>query len=78
MKRLNKRERGNIMSSTIFVIIFAILGVIIQLLLVRWVVQDAEKRGLNQILWGLIVFCTSFIGLCIYVWCKPKFPVKQS
>ena len=66
------------MDSMIVIVVFAILGVIIQLLLVRWVVQDAEKRGLNQILWGLIVFCTSFIGLCIYVWCKPKFPVKQS
>jgi len=32
-----------------------------------WVFRDAEKRKMNGLLWGLLVFIGSFIGLLIYL-----------
>ena len=32
-----------------------------------WVVMDAEKHGMNGLLWGLLVFVGSFVGLIVYL-----------
>jgi len=60
--------------------LFAGLGVmcwliwfIIAILIMIWVYKDAESRGMSGVLWLIIVFFTSWIGLIIYlVVRKPK------
>gem|GEM_PF-1695345 len=49
-----------------------ILGVtgfagMISLLLAIWVGFDASKRGYSGLLWGLLVFFTSIVGLVVYL-----------
>ncbi len=42
-----------------------------------WVYRDAEERGMNGILWVLVVFFLSIIGLIIYIVVredKPAYP----
>lgn len=40
---------------------------LLQLILAVWVGVDAQKRGSNGYLWGLLVFFTSIIGLLVYL-----------
>lgn len=42
------------------------IGAIIPLLIAIWVGQDAKKRGMNPIGWGLFVFLILIIGLPAY------------
>ena len=42
------------------------IGGIIGLALAFWTYQDANKRGANGIVWGLVVFFLGLIGLLIY------------
>ncbi len=44
---------------------FALL--IIWLCVIVWVYRDSERRGMNGILWGLLVFIGNIIGLLIYL-----------
>jgi hypothetical protein len=39
----------------------------IWLAVVIWVYRDAEKRGMNGLLWALLVFIGSIVGLIIYL-----------
>ncbi|MBN2357323.1 zinc ribbon domain-containing protein [candidate division KSB1 bacterium] len=50
-----------------FVFIPAILLLIVWFVLVIWVYFDAQKRGLNGLLWGILVWFGSIIGLVIYL-----------
>lgn len=43
------------------------LLLIIWLILVFWVYRDAERRGMNGVLWALLVFVGNIIGLIIYL-----------
>jgi hypothetical protein len=40
---------------------------LLQLILSVWVGVDAQKRGSNGYLWGLLVFFTSIVGLLVYL-----------
>ena len=40
---------------------------ILWIAVVVWVYRDAEERGMNGVLWGLLVFIGSIIGLLIYL-----------
>lgn len=42
-------------------------GMIIQFLLAIWVGFDANKRGMNGLLWGLLVLFTFIVGLLVYL-----------
>ena len=42
------------------------LGFLIQLGLAVWVGVDAHRRGTSGLLWGLLVFFTSVVGLLVY------------
>lgn len=42
------------------------LGFLIQLGLAVWVGIDAQRRGTSGLLWGLLVFFTSIVGLLVY------------
>lgn len=43
------------------------IGAIIPLLVAIWVSQDAKKRGMNPIGWGIFVFLILIIGLPAYL-----------
>lgn len=46
---------------------------IIGILLCVWVYRDAESRGMNSVLWLIVVLITGIIGLIIYLIVrKPK------
>jgi len=39
----------------------------IWILVIVWVYRDAERRGMNGVLWALLVFIGNLIGLLIYL-----------
>lgn len=44
-----------------------LLLTILWLIVVVWVYRDAERRGMNGILWALLIFVGNFVGLIIYL-----------
>jgi len=50
-----------------FVILIPIAWFVIGILILLWVYQDAESRGMNGILWAIIVFFLNIIGLILYL-----------
>ncbi|MGB2762973.1 MAG: zinc ribbon domain-containing protein [Candidatus Aminicenantaceae bacterium] len=46
---------------------FSLLLLIIWIMVIIWVYRDAERRGMNGILWALLVFIGNIIGLLIYL-----------
>jgi len=50
-----------------FYSIFSIALLIIWILVIVWVYRDAERRGMNGVLWALLVLIGSIIGLLIYL-----------
>ena len=50
-----------------FFMIIPLVWFIIGILILIWVYQDAESRGLNGVLWALITFFLSIIGLIFYL-----------
>jgi len=42
------------------------IGGIIGIVLAFWTYQDANKRGGNGILWGIVVFIFGLLGLLVY------------
>ncbi len=53
----------------------------IWLILVVWVYRDAERRGMNGVLWSLLIFVGNFVGLIIYLIVRndefPKLVAKE-
>ncbi|AHI54945.1 hypothetical protein ACP0AK_11810 [Listeria ivanovii] len=63
----------------IFLIFATILGLAAKALLAIWVYKDAEQRGMNAILWCiLMVFVNVFIILVIYLIIRRKGEVMKS
>ena len=58
---------------------YAPLGIwgLISALLGVWVGVDANRRGLNGLLWGLLVFFTGIIGLIVYLLVGPSMTPRQ-
>jgi RNA polymerase subunit RPABC4/transcription elongation factor Spt4 len=50
-----------------FVWPFIGVGWLVQLALAVWVTTDANRREMNGILWGVLVFFTSVVGLVVYL-----------
>ena len=47
--------------------------IILNIALLIWVAKDARARGMdNSVLWMLLVLFTSFVGLIIYLFARPK------
>ncbi len=44
-----------------------LLLTILWLIVVVWVYRDAERRGMNGVLWALLIFVGNFVGLIIYL-----------
>jgi len=55
-----------IMRITSFSII-SILLLFVWIIVIVWVYRDAERRGMNGVLWALLVFIGNLIGLLIYL-----------
>jgi hypothetical protein len=50
-----------------------IVILVLNIAMLVWVARDAKARGLdNSILWVLLVFFTSIIGLIIYILSRPQ------
>jgi len=51
----------------VFIIPFFLVWFVIGILILIWVYQDAESRGMDGLLWALIVFFLNIIGLILYL-----------
>lgn len=50
-----------------------IVFIALNIALLVWVARDAKARGMdNAVLWMLLVFFTSIIGLIIYILSRPQ------
>ena len=47
--------------------LFSLFMLVIWILVIVWVYRDAERRGMNGVLWALLVFIGNLIGLIIYL-----------
>ena len=59
-----------------FCIVWVVI-LIVWILVLVWVYRDAEERGMSGVLWVILVFLFSIIGLIIYLVVrddKPKYP----
>ena len=57
----------------LFPLVWFVLGILILI----WVYQDAESRGMNGLLWAIIVFFLSVIGLLIYLIARSPQEINQ-
>lgn len=57
-------------------IVLNIVGFIIAIVIAIFMYKDAEARGKSGILWGLIGFCCTCIGLVIWLLVRP--PIQQA
>lgn len=56
------------MSGVIISFTFFMLGIVIPAMVTLYVYRDAKSRGMNEVLWTLIVLLTpAFIGLVLYL-----------
>lgn len=50
-----------------------VILVVLNIALLVWVARDAKSRGMDSaVVWMLLVFFTSFIGLIIYLFSRPQ------
>lgn len=47
--------------------IFSLVLLVLWIVVIVWVYRDAERRGMNGVLWALLVLIGSIIGLLIYL-----------
>ena len=57
--------------------LFGIWG-LIQVALALWVGVDANRRGINGVLWGLLVLFTSVVGLIVYLLVAPTLESQRN
>lgn len=50
-----------------FIIPFVLIWFIVGILILIWVYKDAESRGMDGLMWALIVFFLNIIGLILYL-----------
>ena len=53
-----------------------IISLVISIVIAIYMYKDAEKRGKNALLWGIIGFCCGCIGLIIWLIIRP--PIQQA
>jgi ribosomal protein S27AE len=49
------------------IIVPLVLWLVIGILILSWVYQDAESRGMSGVLWALIILVLNVIGLILYL-----------
>ena len=55
----------------------SIIFFILWIMVIAWVYRDAERRGMNGLLWALLVFIGNLIGLIIYLIIRTEGSTKQ-
>jgi len=50
-----------------FILLIPLAWFLIGILILFWVYQDAESRGMNGVLWAIIVFFLNIFGLILYL-----------
>lgn len=59
--------------SFLFVIFAIVAMLVLNILLLVWVARDAKSRGMdNSVMWMILVFFTSLLGLIIYIFSRPQ------
>jgi hypothetical protein len=54
-------------------LLIPVILVVLNIALLVWVARDAKARGMDSaVLWMLLVFFTSLIGLVIYIFSRPQ------
>ena len=54
-------------------VVIPIVFFVLNIALLVWVARDAKSRGMDSsVIWMLLVFFTSFIGLIIYLFSRPQ------
>jgi cytochrome bd-type quinol oxidase subunit 2 len=57
--------------------LFPVLMLVISIIIAIWVYRDAESRGMNGVLWLIVVLVAGIIGLIVYLVVrtdKPQYP----
>ena len=58
--------------------LFSLVLLVIWIVVIVWVYRDAERRGMNGVLWALLVLIGNLIGLLIYLIVRSdNLPVPQ-
>ncbi|PKK81471.1 MAG: hypothetical protein CVT47_02265 [Thermoplasmata archaeon HGW-Thermoplasmata-2] len=60
------------------VLILGVLFVVVWILIMVWVYRDAEKRGMEGVLWLIVVLVAHLVGLIIYLIIRGSHPVKAA
>ncbi|MCX6561214.1 MAG: zinc ribbon domain-containing protein [Candidatus Aminicenantes bacterium] len=55
---------------------FGLLLLAFWIAIVVWVYKDAEKRGMNAIVWALVAFFVHFVGVIIYLLVRSEHPIR--
>ena len=57
-----------------FFLIFVVVALfVLNIAMLVWVARDAKNRGMdNSVMWMILVFFTSFLGLIIYIFSRPQ------
>jgi len=51
----------------VFSMLLSLVFLALWILVIVWVYRDAERRGMNGLLWALLVFVGNLIGLVVYL-----------
>ena len=57
-----------------WIILIPLLWFLVGILILLWVYQDAESRGLSGALWAIIVFFLNIFGLILYLIVRESAP----
>ncbi len=58
--------------------VFFIALFVVSILIAIWVYRDAERRGMNGVLWLIVVLIAGIIGLIIYLVVRGDHPVRPA
>lgn len=57
---------------SMFLLISVVFAFIVSIVLMAWTYNDAGSRGENPVLWTVIVFLFSILGLIVYLSARPR------
>lgn len=59
--------------SFLFMVFVAVAIFVLNIVMLVWVARDAKSRGMdNSVMWMILVFFTSLLGLVIYIFSRPQ------
>lgn len=61
-----------------FMLVCLLAVFVLNIALLVWVARDAKNRGMDSpVLWMILVFFTSVIGLIIYIFSRPQGELRE-